>query len=603
MTSPLTRSNSLKSAIPESSPGNPAITERPASAPQNRALALGQFEGLSSRRVANGSAVTSSRNHQGNIKQAGLGVRPESAEEAIANTLFAALTGEVKPTIAKGELGEKALPSEIMSLDSMIMSSGIVSEALPDLYGMLMQQASGNDSGRIRPLTDPESELDEIDASHGRTPLFGSIDATSKRHEAVPTLMGKPMTKAAPVSTSAQRTSLDNSLVRSATPDPRSLPSGRSQSAPPRMPGMSGTDLPAPLRESAAEATSTYVKKIPPLETLTAGGVRRWAKNASVIVGHRAFSVGLATALREAANAGVEAILHSTDASDETKTALGAGMMSMVIAANIGAIAYRMHTKTGTPWSHAGNGAQASALAATMMAALKTGTMKNQVSSLGKVGAYAAVRDSISLIVSLGNNLNPNAHPVVTQMINSAFYTVNQFMVNNAQGFHGISGAEMYKGLHDNTTMTPEEKDAFIKDSAKRLGVYVLANTAGEAVDTIMPALIQYRLQHGTFDGIRDIEFYAGKPITPTLKDATETILEAVIPRASLFGSVYAGSSALSTASQNASLGEKGNAYLDNFTSALMVATLCIPFAMANIKKVASGVRTLADNIRGEQAV
>ncbi|WP_027793982.1 hypothetical protein [Paraburkholderia acidipaludis] len=353
---------------------------------------------------------------------------------------------------------------------------------------------------------------------------------------------------------------------------------------------------PPPAPHPAAAPTAA-AGALPPLPTNIDGALERWAKNAIKVVGHRAFSVGVATGIREALNYGVEALVQSTHASDEVKTGVAATMMGVVILANIGSAAYRIH-RGDSRWSYAGNAAQAASLTAALIGALKAGTLKDQVSSLAKVGGYSAVRDLMTMIVPLKDNLHPNPDPIVTQMINSAFYTVNQFLVNSAQSFHGISGAGIYDGLHGNQTLTEKERSSFIKDSAKGMAVYVAANTAGEIVDSIMPRMIQYRLQHGTFDGMSNLELNLGIGEPDSL---SSTMLDAVVPRLSLFDTVYAGTSALNTRTNTPGIGEQGASYLDNFTSALMIATLCIPYAMTGARKTSNAVRAMLDSLRDGQ--
>jgi hypothetical protein len=357
------------------------------------------------------------------------------------------------------------------------------------------------------------------------------------------------------------------------------------------------TNRPGSSSPAHPAATAAPLPPLPPLDKSDDGALERWAKNAIKVVGHRAFSVGLATGIREVVNAGVEALMQGEHVSDDVKTGVASAMMGLVILANIGSAAYRFR-RGDSRWSYAGNAAQAASLAASLAGALKAGTLKDQVSNLAKVGGYSAARDLMTMMVPLRDNLHPNPHPIVTQMINSAFYTVNQFLVNSAQSFHGISGAGIYDGLHGNQTLTGKERSSFIKDSAKGMAVYIAANTAGEIADTIMPRIIQYRMQHGSFEGLGDLEFKLGGQRDSLL----DTMMDSVIPRLSLFDTVYAGTSALNTKTNTPGIGERGATYLDSFTSALMIATLCIPYAMTGVRKTSQAVRAGLDSLRRSQA-
>jgi hypothetical protein len=287
-------------------------------------------------------------------------------------------------------------------------------------------------------------------------------------------------------------------------------------------------------------------------------------------------------------------------ASDEVKTGVATAMMSLVILANIGSAAYRF--RKGNPrWNYAGNVAQAASLATSLAGALKAGTLKGQVSNLAKVGGYAAVRDLTTMIVPLRDNLHENAHPILTQMINSAFYTANQFLVNSAQSFHGVSGAGFYDSLTSNQTMTGKERSSLIKDNVKGLAVYTAANMAGEVVDTIMPRIIQYRMQHGSFEGLSNLEFKFGSEAGER-NSLLNTMLDDMIPRLSLFDTVYAGTSALDTRISTPGFGEQGAAYLGNFASAAAIAILCVPYAMTGVRKTSKAVLAGLNSLRASQS-
>lgn len=314
----------------------------------------------------------------------------------------------------------------------------------------------------------------------------------------------------------------------------------------------------------------------------------QWGLNVGAVLGQQAIEVGVTTALREAVNAGVEALLTHTHASDEAKAGIAGGLYGTLILANLMTILYHEQQKTGNPVTHAGNIAQIVSLSAALTAAATTGTLKDLVPSLLKTLKYSGGRDITSLYLPLSDNVaEGKANPLAVQAINAFFYSGNQMLVNSIQSFHGLSGAGFVDAMQKNATDPNTQEAETLHSGFASLAAYVVGNYAGEVADQFVGRILNNAMSGGN---LADLQITVTPQGWPGAEKAWDTLAENGVSRTSVFYSVYGLTAAINPEVPARHFGETGASWLQNFVGGAFIALLTLPALMTAMKKARNGL-------------
>jgi hypothetical protein len=314
----------------------------------------------------------------------------------------------------------------------------------------------------------------------------------------------------------------------------------------------------------------------------------QWAINTAAVSGQQFVAVGIATALREAVGAATEALLTHTNASDHVKAGIAGGLYGSVILANLMTILYHEQQKTGNAVTHAGNIAQIVALAAALISAAATDTLKDLVPSLIKTFAYSGWRDGANLMLVLSDNVpEGKANPLAVQAVNAFFYTANQMLVNSIQSFHGVSGAGFVDAMQKNATDPNTHEAETLLSGFASLATYVVGNYAGEDVDQLLGRTLNSAMSGSN---PADLRITLTPQAWPGAEKAWDTFAEDGVSRTSVFYSVYGLTAAINPQIPARHLGEAGASWAQNCVGGAFIALLTLPALMTMMKKVRNAV-------------
>ncbi|WP_246796158.1 hypothetical protein [Burkholderia perseverans] len=376
------------------------------------------------------------------------------------------------------------------------------------------------------------------------------------------------------------RPTAETSTTATATPTPpQGQPTTTTTAAPQPQPqpGANGTD--------ATNATDQAV-------TTLAADLQNWVGNLAHVVGHEALAVGVTTAIREVVDGLIRHLQNLHPESAKAQEVAAGALIALIGLGNLMSMLMRRNRGTNTATADAGNVLQIAGLISSAIGAGKTQQLKDLLPQLTRTVVYAGGRDGINAVMPYRISTE-GANSLAAQGLNTVPYSINQFLVNWAQGT-GMSGAGYANALHEISQMSNQtEADAARKkldaEAPGQLTTYVTANLAGEIADKLLGSLIEQAIGEGGMGGIGQMTIRHDAPHLPNAGEWGDAI-EKTISRMSLFGQALGSSAAVGTAITPARYGDYGAAMGNNAVGGALVGVLCLPFVMTLMKKARATV-------------
>ncbi|WLE60835.1 hypothetical protein GIY62_09405 [Burkholderia plantarii] len=353
--------------------------------------------------------------------------------------------------------------------------------------------------------------------------------------------------------------------------------------------GASGTATATPTPPQGQTTTANTPDQA---VTTLAADLQNWAGNLAHVVGHETLAVGVTTAIREVVDGLIRHLQNLHPESAKAQEVAAGALIALIGLGNLMSMQMRRNRDTNTPTADAGNVLQIAGLIISAVGAGEKQQLKDLLPQLTRTVVYAGGRDGINAVMPYQISTK-GANSLAAQGWNTAPYSVNQFLVNWAQGT-GMSGAGYANALHEISQMSNQtEADAARKkldaEAPGQLTTYVTANLAGEIADKLLGSLIEQAIGEGGRGGIGQMTIRHNAPQVPNAGEWGDAI-EKTISRMSLFGQALGGSAAIGTAITPARFGEYGAAMGNNAAGGVLVGLLCLPFVMTLMKKTRATV-------------
>ncbi|MBI0327111.1 hypothetical protein [Burkholderia plantarii] len=326
--------------------------------------------------------------------------------------------------------------------------------------------------------------------------------------------------------------------------------------------------------------------------TTLAADLQNWVGNLAHVVGHEALAVGVTTAIREVVDGLIRHLQNLHPESAKAQEAAAGALIALIGLGNLMSMLMRRNRGTNTATADAGNVLQIAGLISSAIGAGKTQQLKDLLPQLTRTVVYAGGRDGINAVMPYQISTQ-GANSLAAQGWNTVPYSINQFLVNWAQGT-GMSGAGYANALHEISQMSNQtEADAARKkldaEAPGQLTTYVTANLAGEIADKLLGSLIEQAIGEGGMGGIGQMTIRHDAPHLPNAGEWGDAI-EKTISRMSLFGQALGSTAAIGTAITPARYGDYGAAMGNNAVGGALVGVLCLPFVMTLMKKTLATV-------------